>query len=82
MKKHVEPSIRGRKKKAKAKRKALFDKVYRILEVGEVVQSYDREFRNGYMHRIHPRKIGTVVEPGSRGRYRRRIAWFVPIEEV
>ncbi len=79
---HKEPSLRGRKKAAKALRKQLFRLVYRFLDENDVVMATDEECINGWWKPVRSKYVGLAFEPKHKGRFRRRSAGFIPIEHL
>lgn len=79
MARHREPSLRGRTKAAKARRKALFRRVYAFLEAGETVQASDEENYNGRWRRVREKYVGKPA--ATRGQFRRRTQGFVPLDD-
>lgn len=78
---HKEPSLRGKTKEAKDKRKEFFRKVCRFLDANDTVQAADQEAINGRWYTVRDKWIGTQVTEKYRGTFRRRSAGFIPLEE-
>ena len=82
MSRHTEPSLRGMTKEAKQKRKELFSKVYRRLEVGEAVRAGDPEPINGWWKPVRQKWIGMVVDARYLGAFKRRCAGFISVNDA
>lgn len=78
---HKEPSLRGKTKEAKDKRKEFFRKVYRFLGTEDTVQAADQEVINGRWYPVRGKWIGIQVTEKYRGTFRRRSSGFIPLEE-
>ncbi len=78
--KRSEPSLMGKTKEAKDRRKSFFRKVYRFLGIEDTVMSTDQEAINGRWFAVREKWVGMQMTEKYRGTFRRRSSGFIPLE--